>query len=695
MSTGQWIKGCIGVLLTLSGTAAFADGSFYYGRLGESGFLSAIEQPAGAEVKEDLLLRAEQMNDPASRFYLNPADLEKSIRSHISKSWGWPRQAGRILAGQAETLGTVAAVTKNEAMLRHGAEVLLAFSDLFALDSERMKGEGGLTFGEFNRGLALAYSFFSPAMTDAERAKAAAFCRTYVESALAEAETPAWFYPNSNWLGVSVGGAGMLALALEDAFPQEAPGWIERCRNLLNDYFDHSFGADGEFAEHGYINYAMVNVIPFAEGLAARGDASLLRHPHLKASIDWLVFDSMPGGSQLEPRNDSEYGQPGDNRVCATPWLSLMAREYNDGRALWLWNQHLKENSGDDFPLVQWKHSNSKGLSPLTVIWSAPGVEPVAPEQKPAHRFYKRRGLAVWRGGFEKDDFFFSIECGQPFPTTHDQADGNHFNLYCDGVAWATDAGYGNKKALNDRSQGRAHSVVQIDGKSQALTGAGAICGGETLAVEDLPGYGYFLGDATDEYNFSITRLTDSLDTEKVNQKTAAGSERVLRHAVVVKGRGGIRPYIVLFDDIRQDGQTHSFVWQMLTEAQHGVQIEGPRLHLNSGDKRMSLYAFAQADGAWSSSAVSFGDGREPESFQKVQYSVTTVSPRFVTVLLPGDEEANVSCRMANGVQTVEVVHAGGQIDRFEWAGGETRPAVQLHVAGFWDKIKNRLGGAG
>jgi hypothetical protein len=677
---------CLAVWVLAWGAPA---ANFYYGRAGEAGFVAAVEQPQFAEIKADLLLRAGQMTDPAGRYYLDPANLEKSIRSHISKSWGWPRLAGRILAGQAETLGPAAAITGDASPLRHGADVLLAFADLFALDSDRMKGEGGLTFGEFNRGLAMAYSFFAPAMTDAERAKAAAFCRSYVEAALAEAEVPAWFYPYSNWLGVSVGGAGMIALALEEDYPAEAAGWIERCRSLLNDYLDSSFGADGEFAEHGYINYAMVNVIPFAEGLAARGDSSLLRHPHLKASIDWLAFDSMPGGSQLEPRNDSEYGRPGDNRVCATPWLSLMAREYQDGRALWLWKQHLKENVGNDFPLVQWEHSDSRGLSPLSVIWSAPGVDPVAPAQKPAHRFYQRRGLALWRSGFTKEDFFFSIECGQPFPTTHDQADGNNFNLYCDGVAWATDAGYGNKKKLTDRSQGRAHSVVQIEGKSQALSGAGMTCGGKTLAAEDLPGYGYFLGDATEEYNFSITRLPDSLETEKGSQASAAGSERVLRHAVVVKGRDGIRPYVVLFDDVQQDGAEHSFVWQMLTEKEHGVQADGHRLQLNSGKRQMSLYAFAQADGAWSSSAVTFGDGREPESFQKVQYSVTAVSPRFVTVLLPGHEETRVSCRMANGVQTVEVVHADGRTDRFEWAGGKMRPVVQLQAAGFWSKVRS------
>lgn len=675
---------CVAVLL-LSVVSAQSENCFYYGRTGESGFLAAIEKPQYAAVKKDLLFRAGQMSDSESRFYLNPADLEKTIRSHISRSWGWPKQAGRILAGQVETLGTAAAVTQNPALLRHGAEVLLSFADLFPLDSDVMSGQGGLTFGEFNRGLAMAYAFFSPAMTADERAKAAVFCRSYVEAALAEAETPAWFYPYSNWLGVSIGGTGMLSLALEDAYPDLAPGWIERCRSMLSDFLDRSYDPGGAFSEHGYINYAMVNLIPFAEGLAARGDASLLRHSSLKKAIDWLTVDSIPGGTQLEPRNDSNYGQPGDNRTCATPWLLLLAREYQNGLALRLWNQSILDEHGNDFPLVQWKHSDSKGISPQRVIWDASKVAAEAPPEKPMHRFYRRRGLALWRDGFDTNDFFFSIECGRPFPTTHDQGDGNHFNLYCDGVAWATDAGYGNKKKKNDRSQGRAHSVVQIDGKSQALVGGGLTCGGETLAVEDCEEYGYFLGDATDGYNFSLKRLPDSLDAERITDGSAAGSRRVLRHAVIVKGRSGIRPYVVLFDDVQQDGLEHTFTWQMLTEEAHQVEIDSNRLRLLSGAAHLDVHLFAQAPGSWTSGTIKFADGRDPEAFRKVRYSTKAVSPRFVSVLLPGSDAA-ASCRMENGVQIVEVTHVDGRTDRFEWVGGEAWPTVALHQDSFGHK---------
>lgn len=667
-------------ILFLCAFVVRGDDSFYYGRLGKAGFIVTAEQSQFAEVKGDLLLRAAQMSDCSSEFYLNAGELEKSIRSHIDRSWGWPRQAGRILAGQSETLGPAATLINDSAMLRHGAEVLLAFADLFPLDSDLMKGQGGLTFGEFNRGLATAYAFFASAMSDVERRKVAVFCRRYVEAALAEAERPAWFYPYSNWLGVSVGGTGMLALALEKDYPQEAFGWIERCRMILNNFFYQSFGSDGEFSEHGYVAYALVNIIPFAEGLASRGDFSLLHHPNLQASIDWLIFDTIPGGSQLEPRNDSEYGRPGDNRICATPWLLLMAREMNDGRALWLWNQHLKENSGNDFPLVQWKHSNSRGFSPQRILWSVPGLMPVEPPQESAYRFYKRRGLALWRSGFEKNDFFFSIECGRPFPTTHDQADGNHFNLYCDGVAWATDAGYGNQRKMNDRSQGRAHSVVQIDGCSQVLTGGGVTCGGETLSVEDHPEYGYFLGDATDEYNFALRRLPNSLETEKVNMGTAAGSKRVLRHAVIVKERDGVRPYVVLFDDVKQDSVKHTFTWQMLTEERHQVQNDGSRLCMSSGQAYMNIYAFATTDGVWSSEQIEFNDERDPKVFLKVKYTVSAVSPRFVVVLLPRHEKTPISYRVESGCQHIEVTHPNGQTDIFTWDGGEARPLIRLNA---------------
>lgn len=657
----------------------------YFGAGGEAGFRARAERPEFAAVREDILRRASQYLDPEDPAYLDPGNLADDVRGSIRRQWGWPRQVGRILSGHAETLGAAAALTEDAAMRDHGKRLLVAFGETFPLDGEIMADTIALDQGEFARGLAFALAFFGEDLTEEEREAVASVGRAYVERILDEVEVPAWYYPYSNWTGVSVGGAGLLALALEDDFPQAAPGWVERAKSVLTDWLDRSFGRDGEYSEHGYINYGLVNVIPFAEALAARGDDSLLLHPHLERSADWIVHDAVPGGTELEPRGSTGYARPGEVRTFATPWPLLMAREHGDRQALWLWEQTVEAGIDNDFPLVQWPHSRSRGFTPFRIIWAPPeGMEAAPPEPGPAFRFFERRGLAVWRSGFAKDDFFFSIEAGAPFPTTHDQADVGHFNLYADGVPWGTDAGKGGPRKRGDRSQGGAHSIVQVDGKSQAFTGGGTTSGGEVLAVEDTEDYGWFSCDTTEAYNFALRRASDSIDTTKVEQASAIGAERVLRQSVVVKGRGGIGPYVVLLDRLKIDGNPHEFVWQMLTETGIGARSEEGRMSLTFGDARLDLTAFSSAAddaGSWRIEPVSFPVGGKPDEFQRVRYAFDAVDPWIATVLVPGrgpTPTASVSLDLSNGDPTLTVRHATGRTDTIRFAEETVAPEVRI-----------------
>ena len=170
------------------------------------------------------------------------------------------------------------------------------------------------------RGLAQGYDWFSPLMTEGERAEAAAVCRQYIEYEHEQALIPSWYVPYSNWTAVAIGGAGMLACAVTDQYPEDSPQWINQCKELINDFFEHSFGIDGDFSEHGYIEYAMVNAALFADAIRSYDGTELLAHQHFINAAKWLVYEMLPGSTVIESRNDTGYPKSDGVYSFAQPW---------------------------------------------------------------------------------------------------------------------------------------------------------------------------------------------------------------------------------------------------------------------------------------------------------------------------------------------------------------------------------------
>ena len=585
-------------------------------------------------VWNDVRARAYEYQDINTVYYFNTTDVKQGALKFI-RSNQWPILAGRVLSAQCEALGPVYWLTGESKYGVRGKEVFLAFIRQLPVNSPQTSDFIALARGELMRGLAQGYDWFSPLMTDSERIEAAAACRAYVEYELQQALVPAWYVPYSNWTGVAVGGAGMLALAISDEFPNDAPAWIGQCKDLINGFFENSFGADGEFSEHGYIEYAMVNVSLFADALFRYDGTELFANPNFAKSTKWLIYEMLPGASSIESRNDTGYPKSDGIYAFAQPWGLRMAKVNNDGFASYIWRESKKVMCVD-FPCAELKHSTTAGYSIFRVLW-VNQVAPVvpSPESLPTCKFFARRGLSIWRTGWTTSDIFFSIESGQPFPVTHDQADAGSFNLYAFGHQWAVDAGYGNLKQPDDRSQGASHNIVQIDGKSQALAGAGLVVGGVSRNYEETATYAYVLCDATEGYNYSVTRVTDSYLTEHVQSDLASGAEKVLRHSIYVKPSGGATAYFVLFDDIVQDSEQHMFKWQMLTDPQSVVSFEGKTAKLAYLENCLVVKMNAAADGRWKAGEKTFTDGRQPATFKTIEYETTAANPYFAAVLIP------------------------------------------------------------
>ncbi|NQT13963.1 MAG: heparinase II/III family protein, partial [Planctomycetes bacterium] len=365
----------------------------------------------------------------------------------------------------------------------------------------------------------------------------------YVEQFLREFNNPeVWFYRVHNYNGVNGGAAGCLALTLVDDFPEKSPTWIAESREIVRRWLSGGFDADGAGLEGvGYAGYGLSNSIIFADALKRNGMDSFYDHPLFAKLPEFYALSLLPGEGVCDARNDSSYAG------LRLSTLKL-AEGTQNGLYRWLWDRAGSERSS------------------LQIAWEN-DVEPVDPIEAgcPRAKHFRGRGLCIWRTGWDRDDVMFSIEAGPYYPVTHNQADKGHFTLYGLGERWAIDTGYANEHEQQGRGQTLGHSCVLIDGKGQALSGAGLGTSGTIRAFENTAQVGYALVDATEAYN------------RNNRGNKGAGARRALRHAMFVYPAAGRPAYAVICDDVQNDDQPHDYTWQMMISGAHKATLNGQR----------------------------------------------------------------------------------------------------------------------
>ncbi len=488
-----------------------------------------ITRPEFSPIWNRILSDAEGYCDPESPRYADPADPypvpEKSRHNALLV-----HRVGRSLTDRMEAIGLAYQLAGRQDLGRHGARLLLATAREYPVTHPTIsKGFAGGR-GDVMRGLAMGYDLLSDQLDEADRKLVADACADYLDFFVAEFNDPkSWWYGIHNYNGVNGGSAGCLALALRDDFPDRADVWVAECVKIIGRWLSTGFDEDGACLEGvSYSCYGLSNTVLFAHALARHGDGDLFAHPTFRRLEEYYALSLLPGEGVFDARNDSSYS--GLN-VSA---LGLAAA-LRSGLYRWLWEETGDENS---FLQILW-HNDTAAVDP-----AAAGV--------PTARHFRGRGLCVWRTGWTDRDVMFSMEAGPYYPVTHNQADKGHFTLYGLGHRWAVDTGYANEHEPKGRGQTVGHSCVLVDGRGQALSGAGLGTSGRIAHYDNNARFGYALADCTEAYNR--------------NNKGTPGAvvEHARRHAFFLYPRDGTPAYAVLMDDIRKDDQPHDYVWQMI-----------------------------------------------------------------------------------------------------------------------------------
>ena len=505
-----------------------------------------VARPEFEAIWKRIVTDAEDYCDPKSPRYADPANPysrgEKS--EYVSQKRHDAlavHKVGRMLTQWMEALGIAYQLTGREEFGRHGAKLLLATAEQYPITNPVIsKGFAGGR-GDVMRGLAMGYDLVSDRLDDRQRRVVAEACADYLDFFVKEFNDPkSWWYKVHNYNGVNGGSAGCLALALAEVYPDRADAWIGECVQIINRWLSTGFDEDGAYLEGvSYSGYGLSNTVLFGHALARAGKGDLFYHPTFQKLPQFYALSLLPGEKVFDARNDSSYS--GLN-VSALGLASAL----KSGLYQWLW-----ETTGTE-------------QSFLRFIW-ANRVTPVDPAVAgvPTAKHFRGRGLCVWRTGWTEDDVAFSIEAGPYYPVTHNQADKGHFTLYGLGRRWATDPGYANEHEPEGRGQTLGHSCVLIDGKGQALSGAGLGTNGSIERFENNERFGYALADCTEAYNR--------------NSKGVAGAvvERARRHAFFVYPRDGAPAYAVVMDDIRKDDSVHGYTWQMMLPKDMTINLDG------------------------------------------------------------------------------------------------------------------------
>lgn len=488
----------------------------------------------------ELLKKAEEYCTPGSSHFADPQRVDQ-VPTNVKSDKLVVHTFGRRLTEWMETIGFAYQITGDRRLANHGAALLEAAARKLPVTHPLVaKGFAGGR-GDIMRGLAVGYDWLGEAMTDDQRRRWAATSAGYVRDFLAEAgREKTWWVPYHNYMGVCGGAAGCLALKLNEFYPQEAETWVRESARVVRTYFDQGFDDQGAGLEGtSYAAYGLGNAVPFAEALRRRGELDLLLHPHIARVSEFYALSLLPGEAVFDARNDASYAG------FREPWVLLLVKPQNNGLAAWLWQQ------------------TGHGSSVQRIVYGEPR-ESVDPDAAgvPLARHFQGRGLAVFRTGWSREDVMFAIEAGPYYPVTHNQADKGHFTLYGLGQRWAIDSGYGNDRLPLGRCQTVAHNGVLIDGRGQALSGAGLGTNGKIFAFDNNARFGHVVADATEAY--------------RQNSKGTGGQpiRRAVRHALFVRPRNEAPAYVVLADDLEKDDAEHSFAWLLHTDAGMHVALE-------------------------------------------------------------------------------------------------------------------------
>ncbi len=526
-----------------------------------------VVAPKMKPIWQEVLAKAEGYCDSQSKDYVSTewvADMPGS----------WLAMHGRHLSSRLEIIGLAYHITGDEKFARHGAALLTeAAVSLPTTHSGIARGKAlGGARGDMLRVFATGLDLFDCALSAQQRRTIHKTAIEYLEGIYEEeGGTAQELYAKGggskrvadtvlsgerarvhNFSAVIWGAAGALAFHFLDTEPIMAENIITLSNAIVVKYIYDAYPDGSAMEGTSYVGYAFSNIFLLADALRTAGLSDIYKHPNLPKLVYFHAMSLLPGEDVFDPRSSADYNSG------STITMLKLAREL----------------AGDDFDEQTKTHGRiasffadfGVGSSAMRILYEN-NTQPLNPADAdlPTDAYFKRRGLVIFRTGWQAEDLMFAIEAGEHHPGSHGYADNGHITLYGLGRRWLRDPGTRNHPT-------HFFNNVLIDGIGQGLSGRGYGTSGKITDYRSERLYGYCRADLTEAYKQggSPGREVPGLDVENV-----------LRHSFFIRKTEKTPAYTVFLDDIGFDEKKHNFTWQFHSssemqarQTENGIIIE-------------------------------------------------------------------------------------------------------------------------
>lgn len=427
----------------------------------------------------------------------------------------------------------------DEKYVRHGIELMLTtartvgYYDIAEKGDASFAGAAGTAMT-----LALGYDWAYRWMTPEQR-RTVRECLLELGAAEFEVSMEKGFrlfwVRNWNAMGISALGHASLAIMGETFAPTHE--WLHAAKRLTEEYFNNAVGRDGGFLEGpAYFYYGTHQLLIFAAALAHSTQYNLFESTNLKRLPDYLCYCLAPWGGEHDPIG---YCGP---KISYNMHAVAVLRDWLPGKPIeWLWR---KSYGGDPYRWLQMQY--------YLLPWFRPEAETESPEL-PLAQHFRDRGIVKMRTGWDADALAASFEAEWARTSAHDQADRGNFTINGYGGRWCVDAG--GRNTPNSGST-RAHNLVTIDGKGQALFYQNSNSDAFITDYCHLDGLATTVeADLTNAYCYGRSWHLVRRDVNEFRH--------VRRRFTMVRGDGGVPPYFIVMDDIDKDGEPHDYTWHL------------------------------------------------------------------------------------------------------------------------------------
>ena len=361
----------------------------------------------------------------------------------------------------------------------------------------------------------------------------------------------------SNWIAHTVGGALIAAAAIAgDGSAAESNGRLELYTNgLLQKLESHmaaSYLPDGSYGEGiSYQEFDLESLGPAFTALQRVFGIDYWQRSNVPGSLAYPLYTLAKPTSESLDMGDSH---PPSGRTIAP----------------------LVKKSGD--PTLRWYYDQFEHNSIIDFIFFDDSVAPRAPSL-PTSRLFNDKGNAVFRSGWDKDDFILLFRAGPNF--NHNHADQGSFLLNAFGENLVTEAGwsdyYKDPYYATFFTQAIGHNTVLVDGNPESQGIA------DTLQFAALNTYPRMTDAVTSEFYDALGSDLKAVYKDRLDRYT--------RRIVFVKPY-----YFIIYDDLAARNGSAQFEWLLHLPDRARIKTS-PGLLLYTGDKgALAVRTFAPVD---------------------------------------------------------------------------------------------------